>query len=478
MHHRVRRLFLFVAKLPISADSSASIFRINFEEIFMKNKIITTGFLGLTVFAAMPVSATEQIAYSLFGDPGYITSCNVCHTNANINTADNGNLMFAAKSAYKQDKWGLSGLKTFVAAATAPVVPTCSSTQVLNTAKNVCENKPAPVVPTCSSTQVLNTAKNVCENKPAPVVPTCSSTQVLNTAKNVCENKPAPVVVPTCKSTEVLNATKTACVTKPASVVTPTVTPVSKVNTKPVLNSVNAEWNIEVGQQLIIPLSVKDAEQNEFELKGTTTGSKFGSVYTDAKSLLPTIDFQWTPTITQQNKIYTISFQAKETKTAEKYASNKVSVRIRVWAAGNRDAASVSKFNVATSAWSANKLTLTGNVVFNNLLTPAERQAFIAKKFDLTVTSDSTGKGALIATTPLTLDSKGNWSVSFPLAQTQVPCNITVQYEGQNAARTVAGCSKSVAMLAEPLTVASREDEHDKIGEHEDDEHEHGEHDD
>jgi len=436
----------------------------------MKKQIIISGLLGFATLAATPVSATESIAYTLFGDPGYVTSCNVCHTNANINTAEKYNLMSAAKTAYNQDKRGLSGLKTFVSAATAPVVPTCSSTQVLNTAKNVCENKPAPVVPTCSSTQVLNTAKNVCENKPAPVVPTCSSTQVLNTAKNVCENKPASVV-PTCKSTEVLNATKTACVAKPTSVVTPIVTPVSKINTKPVLNSVNAEWNIEVGQQLIIPLSVKDAEQDEFVLKGATTGSKFSSVYTDAKSLLPTVDFQWTPTVTQLNKIYTISFQAKETKTAEKYLSNKISVRIRVWAAGNRDAASVSKFNVATSAWSANKLTLTGNVVFNNLLTPAERQAFIAKKFDLTVTSGSTSKGALIATTPLKLDSKGNWSVSFALAQTQVPCDITVQYEGQNAARTVAGCSKSVAMLAEPLAVASREDEHDKIGEHEDDEH-------
>ncbi len=464
----------------------------------MKKKIITTSLLGFTVFAVMPASATEQIAYSLFGDPAYINSCNVCHTGSS-GRESKGNLISAAKTAYNQDKWGLSGLKTFVAAATAPVVPTCSSTQILNTAKNVCET-PAPVVPNCVSPQILNTTKNVCET-PAPVVPNCVSPQILNTTKNVCET-PAPVVpncvspqilnttknvcetpapvVPVCKSTEVLtnnvcvakpatvipnctgtqilNAAKTVCIPKPAIPVTPA--PVPRANTKPVLNSVLQEWNVEAGQPLTIPLSVKDSEQDEFVLNGSVTGSKFSAVYTDPKSLLPTIDFQWTPTAKQINKIYSVTFTAKENKTAEKYVSNKVAVRIRVWPAGNRDVASISKFNVSTSAWKFNKLTLTGNVVFNNLLTASERQAFIAKKLDLTVTSGNTGNGALVATTPLKLDSNGNWSVSFPLTPAQMPCDITIQYEGQNAARTVAGCVKPAASVM-PISFASRDDDDD-----------------
>ena len=462
----------------------------------MKKKIIITGFLSLTAFSATPVLATESIAYSLFGDPAYLTSCNQCHTNGDMNTADKGNLMSAAKNAYNQDKWGLSGLKAFVAIPAAPIVPTCTNGQILNPAKTACET-PAPIVPTCSNGQVLNPAKTACVT-PAPIVPTCKSTEVLTA--NICVAKPVvviipPTVIPKCKITEILNAAKTACVLKPVTVTPPTCAtgeflnltktacvkpPVTAVNTKPVLNAVAQQWDAKVGELISIPLSVKDAEQDVFAMSGSVAGSKFSVVHPDAAGL-PSIDFLWTPTAAQVNKIFTISFMAKETKTALKLASNKVSVKIRVWAAGDRSAASITKLNVITSAWSGGKLTLAGNVVFNKLLTAAEKQAFIAQKLDLTVTSGINPiGGALVGAATVTLDKNGNWSISFPVTQAQVPCDVTLQYDGQNASRTVSGapatCLKTAATTSRtiPLQFAKNDDDHES-GEHDN---EHSEHDD
>ncbi|MFI3123731.1 MAG: hypothetical protein QX194_07370 [Methylococcales bacterium] len=424
----------------------------------MKKKIIITSLLGFTTFAAMPVSATEQIAYSLFGDPGYITSCNLCHTNSNINTADKGNLMSAAKSAYNQDKWGLSGLKTFVAtsiAPTTPAAPICVSPKILDTATNacvtpvpVCTNgavlnaaKDACIAPqiTCVSPQVLNPAKTACIT-PAPVVPVCKSTEVLT--NNVCVIKPLPPVVsPKCPVGQVLNPAKTACIT-----LTP-ITPAA-INTNPVLNAVAPQWDVKVGELISIPLSVKDAEQDAFMMTGSVVGSKFSAVHPDSANL-PSIDFTWIPTATQVNKIFTITFQAKETKTAKRLASNKIPVKFRVWAAGDKTASSITKLSVITSKWAAGKLNLAGNVVLNSLLTAAEKQAFIAQKLDLTVSSST---GVLVGSNTLTLDTKGNWTTVIPA--TQVPCDIVLQFDGQKAARTVTGCIKTVAATT-PAIIAN-----------------------
>jgi hypothetical protein len=72
----------------------------------MKKKIITTSLLGFMAFSATPVLATEAIAFSLNVYP----TCTGCHTNANLSTADKGNLKAAAKTAYNQDKRTLSGI--------------------------------------------------------------------------------------------------------------------------------------------------------------------------------------------------------------------------------------------------------------------------------------------------------------------------------------------------------------------------------
>jgi hypothetical protein len=232
-----------------------------------------------------------------------------------------------------------------------------------------------------------------------------------------------------------------------------TVTPIpiipSKINTNPVLNAVAPQWDAKVGELISIPLSVKDAEQDAFMMTGSVVGSKFSAIHPDAAGL-PSIDFSWTPTAAQVNKIFTITFQAKESKTTQRLASNKVAVKIRVWAAGDKSAASITKLNVITSKWTAGKLNLAGNVVINGLLTPAEKQAFVAQKLDLTVSGSN---GALIGSTPLTIDVKGNWAAVLPVTQT--PCDIILQFDGQKAARTVAGCVKPVAMNAAPVIVAN-----------------------
>ncbi|MDD5227848.1 MAG: hypothetical protein PHN45_01265 [Methylococcales bacterium] len=451
----------------------------------MKKKIIITAILGFAAaLSASTAFAQAQYAFDL----GVYPKCNGCHNNAaDYYGGNKGNVLpgaawnhLAISTPASPTCTGKQVLDattntcitpvpvctggTVLNAAkdtcVAPPPPTCTNGQVLNPAQTACIT-PAPVVPTCTNGQVLNPAQTACIT-PTPVVPTCTNGQVLNPAKTACVT--STPVVPTCTNGQVLNPAKTACISAP----------VTKVNTAPVLNAVAPQWDAKVGELISIPLSVKDAEQDTFTMTGSVNGSKFSAVHPDAAGL-PSIDFTWTPTATQVNKIFTVTFQAKETKTTQHLASNKVSVKIRVWAAGNKSAASITKLNVITSKWTAGKLNLAGNVVLNSLLTPAEKQTFIAQKLDLTVSSSS---GALVGSTPLTLDTKGNWSATLPV--TQSPCDIILQFDGQNAARTVVGCVKPVAVIATPVTVASNVTNPFKGGEHEsdeNDEHENNEHD-
>jgi len=464
----------------------------------MKKKIITTAasaILGLVAIFISP-SAFSEADYARW--LGVYPQCSGCHATTDDSSGNGGKGRPRLRGASWDQCTPPQVLNNTKHLCEIPsVIPTCSNGQILNTAQTACET-PAPIVPTCSNGQVLNPTKTACVT-PAPIVPTCKSTEILTA--NVCVAKPIvviipPTIIPTCKTTEILNAAKTACILKPVTVTPPTCAtgeflnltktacvkpPVTAVNTKPVLNAVAQQWDAKVGELITIPLSVKDAEQDEFTIIGSTlVGSKFSKVHPDAAGL-PSIDFQWTPVISQVNKIQTIQFYAKETKTTQRYASNKVSVKIRVWAAGDRSTASITKLNVMTSAWSAGKLTLAGNVVFNILLTPAEKQAFIAQKLDLTVTSgiNPTG-GALVGAATVTLDKIGNWSISFPVTQAQVPCDVTLQYDGQNASRTVSGapatCLKTAATTSRtiPLQFAKNDDDHES-GEHENG---HSEHDD
>jgi hypothetical protein len=197
-----------------------------------------------------------------------------------------------------------------------------------------------------------------------------------------------------------------------------------------------------------IPLSVFDEQQDAFQLIVTPKlpdGAKLSDEYT-ADNNLPTVNFEWTPTSAQANKIYTLKFKAKETATVLKLSSLPVTAKIRVWPAGNRDQSSVQKLVVSTSKWAGDSLSLKGKIILNKLLTATEKSAYLGRK-DLTVsiTQGKTGTGADInAAVPIQFDAKGNWTltgIALP-ASPAFSCNLTVDFEGAKAARIISGAPK------------------------------------
>jgi len=215
-------------------------------------------------------------------------------------------------------------------------------------------------------------------------------------------------------------------------------------NTKPTLGLIGAEWDAEVGQTLNIPLSVSDNEQDSFEIVGKYPSGSFSAEYT-ADNSLPTVDYQFTPSAAQANKVYKVKFQAKETDTAKKYASNAIQAKLRVWPAGDRDQAYVSKWLVAKTKWQNGSVSLSGKVVLNKLMTAEEKSAFLSRN-DLVadISQGADGLGAAISVAqPLSFDNKGNWSLTnLPLAE-PFACSLTVEFEGKKASRKIAGAPKT-----------------------------------
>ena len=258
----------------------------------------------------------------------------------------------------------------------------------------------------CIAPHVTNFAKTGCF-----LPPTCNPPKILNTSQNSCV-MPLPDPTVECQKPLVLSTNKNDCILP---------------NTKPVLHSLEQQWDIDVGQQLTIPLVVEDAEQDSFKIVSSfTTDVTLNAISETAQ---PTVQFQWTPRISYENKIQTIKFYAKETKTAEKYASNSVSVRIRVWPEGGREIASIRNLIITSCLWNAGTLALSGKVLLNAMLTTAEKQDFMARNTIINVFSHKTiNNNSFITTTSLTFDQEGNWQAFINLPLLQVPCAITLQY--------------------------------------------------
>ena len=304
---------------------------------------------------------------------------------------------------------------------------TCTSPQVLQ--NNVCVTPPT----TCTSPQVLQ--NNVCVTPPT----TCTSPQVLQ--NNVCVTPPT-----TCTSPQVLQ--NNVCVTPPTTCTSPQVlqnnvcvTP----NTKPSITPIALEWDAEVGQLLTIPLSVTDAEQDAFQITGKLPkGAPPLSTEYTASNGLPTVDFNWTPIPAQANKVYAVKFKAKETSTTKKLSSLPVTAKVRVWPAGNRDQAYIRKFMVSTTKWTAGNLVLKGKVIFNKLVTAAEKTT-LSNRTDWTVniTQGDTGTGTVISSLePIILDKGGNWTLSNIALVAPFSCNVTVKFEEKLAVRKINGAPK------------------------------------
>ena len=214
-------------------------------------------------------------------------------------------------------------------------------------------------------------------------------------------------------------------------------------DTKPILNQIYPEWDAEVGQPLTIPLSVADQEDDDFAIKGGVKGATFSDAYD--LNQLPTVDFTWTPTEAQANKVYKVKFKAKET-SAKKLSSKTVVAKIRVWPAGGQtDASSVRKFNVSKVKWQGDELTMKGKVLLNKIMTAEERTEFLQKQLDLVITSGNTGTGLPVGDSPLALQllNNGNWTVSLPLPEAEVPCEISLEYQDNRVARKVKSAPKN-----------------------------------
>lgn len=216
--------------------------------------------------------------------------------------------------------------------------------------------------------------------------------------------------------------------------------PVTTPNTAPVLSAINSQWDVTVGEVgLVIPLSVSDKQGDSFNINGsitpTVTGMTISNVYNDSKTNLPTKDLKWTPTAAQGNKNYMLKVYAKESSNGHSLSSNSVSTNIHVWPARVSATKNVKQFVLQNAQWSANKLTLSGLVIFKPTVTATQRSTYLNT---LTLSMRS-NLGAVIVGSPAKLapNSTGAWTKTFTLTGSQVPCLIKVTYEGLNAARTV-----------------------------------------
>ncbi|MEN9757050.1 MAG: hypothetical protein RL755_1237 [Pseudomonadota bacterium] len=307
-------------------------------------------------------------------------------------------------------------MKTYLAgfvlffAQTAKAELTCVSTQMLNADKTAC------VALVCQTPQILNLTKTACFTPPV-----CTAPDTLNSTQTACTKPKSPV----CTPPKILNPAKITCID-------PIISPTAQ-NTKPILNPVAQEWDVNVGELLTIPLSVNDPQQDEFTLTSSMILGEFSAVHHNDENL-PTVDFLFTPTQAHGNKIYTTTFSAKETKTTQHYVSNKIAIKIRVWPSANHDIDAATQLTITSAQWQANQLTMEGQVVLNSLLTQQERQTFIDQQFDLIIRSPEDN---IIHIAPLILSNQGLWKVSFSLPLEQTPCHVVLEFNTRKARHQV-----------------------------------------
>lgn len=307
-------------------------------------------------------------------------------------------------------------MKTYLAgfvlffAQTAKAELTCVSTQMLNADKTAC------VALVCQTPQIFNLTKTACFTPPV-----CTAPDTLNSTQTACTKPKSPV----CTPPKILNPAKITCID-------PIISPTAQ-NTKPILNPVAQEWDVNVGELLTIPLSVNDPQQDEFTLTSSMILGEFSAVHHNDENL-PTVDFLFTPTQAHGNKIYTTTFSAKETKTTQHYVSNKIAIKIRVWPSANHDIDAATQLTISSAQWQANQLTMEGQVVLNSLLTQQERQTFIDQQFDLIIRSPEDN---IIHIAPLILSNQGLWKVSFSLPLEQTPCHVVLEFNTRKARHQV-----------------------------------------
>lgn len=227
----------------------------------------------------------------------------------------------------------------------------------------------------------------------------------------------------------------------------PTPTPVPGPNTKPRISEVQSQWDVQVGQELSIPISVADDEDDTVipSAKPLLPGAHFGDQYTGEPNGLPTFDYLWTPSVEKVNKLITLTFMVQEKDTKQKFKSKPLKVKVRVWPEGDLDQAKVQKVVLSTAKWVDGKLSLKGKVQLNKLMSAAEKTAFLDRDdFIIDVTQGEDGYGLpIVDNQPITFDAKGNWTLDNLTLVDPFDCFVSVDFEGAKAARKIAGAPKT-----------------------------------
>jgi len=255
---------------------------------------------------------------------------------------------------------------------------------------------------------------------------------------------------------------------------TPPPKPLNTATSAPKISLVEDEWNIKIGNELVIPLSVRDDEADAFEIitqftakkqESTTTiglpaGASISPIYVGANGLR-TVDFKWMPNKLQATD-YIVKFTAKETQTTKGLSSKAVSVLIHVWPGDTKEDTSVHKLILSTAKWNkiSNEFLLTGVVEFSKSSTQADKTSFLnSRDIPVTLLKGITGNGEDISNIgdmqPIIFDAYGNWSLrilNFVLPTKSFPCSITLDIDGlERAAHHVsgapAGCFKNAISI-------------------------------
>lgn len=232
----------------------------------------------------------------------------------------------------------------------------------------------------------------------------------------------------------------------------------SDPDTAPVVKAANKFLSITVGEgPLVIPFTVKDAENDAFDVKGS--GLTLSTIPVDPVTNLanPTFDpvthlasftYTWdSPEAAHAGLSYPMRVYVKENHRASgrilsslppvvapaTTAIAPVNVVVTVWPARtNAATATVGQFQLTSAKWMNNMLTLSGTAVCK---TTVANCATEMAKLSLSLTSV---KGTTIGTpVALTTDASGLWTASVAATASQVPCGVIANYDGLKAKRPV-----------------------------------------
>ncbi len=196
---------------------------------------------------------------------------------------------------------------------------------------------------------------------------------------------------------------------------------------KPVLDSLETEWNATVGEEIVIPVTAYDCNEDPLSIAAgkRPKGAKVSAATYESRTQKWGSQFTWTPQAKQAGKTYTVNFKAKEKVKGRKLASKAGKVRIKV----NAAAAGLSGANlfINRAQWQAES----GRLLVSGKLSGGASGAALARSQLVLL-----GGGAVLPV-QARVNSSGNWSAEIALPESAVPCEVTAQFGGRAGSRSV-----------------------------------------